>query len=111
MASTVEQVRPVLRPLFATAVEPGVMEATGRIVLAGAPSSGTPFVEPAPSSMMLPLVSTVPETTLAMAASTGGAQLFTQPAGCSRVTNCDRFPTVVLPEPATHGLGVSISPG
>src|SRR5215472_3612824 len=101
----VEQLRPVLRPLLATAVAFGTREATGRTVLAGGPSSGTPLVEPAPSSMMLPLESTVPETTCAMAASASGFGC------CSRFVNCERWPTVTLPELATHVLGVSISPG
>lgn len=70
--STVEHVRPVLRPLLATAVTLGVSEDTGRTVLAGASSAGIPPGAVSPSSRMVPAVSTAPETTLAIAASAEG---------------------------------------
>src|SRR6266849_5334926 len=68
---TVEQVRPVERPLFATAI---LMVAATPGPPFGAPGTGTPFASvAAPRYSMSPVVETAPETTCAMAASILGA--------------------------------------
>src|SRR5271157_6167684 len=68
----VEQVNPVVLPLFATAPLCGAPMAWAGVrpaPEAGAPGLGTPLLSELPRSRMLPLVSTAPLATCAMAAS------------------------------------------
>src|SRR5216684_2094384 len=98
MAPTLEHVRPVVRPLFATvmatfAATPGPA--------CGGPGSGTFPVAVLPSEKIVPLVSTAPRLICAMAASTFVPAV-------SSLTNCERWATTV----ALFGLQLlSGSPG
>src|SRR5271166_3971437 len=94
MASTVEQVNPVVRPLLATSPLCGAAMACAGVMptpVAGAPGSGTPLVCVAPNNKMLPPESTNPLVTCANAASTFGV------GPVSKLKNCDRLPTVWVP--------------
>src|SRR5579862_4084063 len=104
MESIVEHVRPVVRPLFATASS---NEGDSPEPASGAPANGTPFASVAePSNKMFPLVLTLPETICAIAASTGFGGF------PSSVKNCERLAAVVVPV-LVHvlGAGLSIKPG
>src|SRR5580700_2303046 len=98
MASTDEQVRLELRPLFAT-FSPILAELP--LPAWGGPASGVLPVAVAPRERIVPDVSTVPETICAMAAST-------LVPGASRFTYWVRLPTVVVPVAEQFA---SISPG
>src|SRR5579871_1055037 len=93
MELMLEQVRPELRPAFATAMP----TAGAIVVLAGGAALGTLGVELAvPSSRMLPEVSTAPGIICAMAASTVpilGAVLVPP---CGKFTKSVKVATVVL---------------
>src|SRR5580692_8335506 len=104
MEAIVEQVSPVVRPLFATAIP---REGASPEPACGGPAIGTPFASAlTPSNRMFPLVSTLPETICAMAASTGFGGL------PSRVKNCERVATVAVPVLVqVLGAGLSIKPG
>src|SRR5215469_1741793 len=84
---TEEHVNPVVRPLFAT-FSPTVAGMAGPAC--GGPASATLPVAVAPRERMLPVVSTVPVTIWAIAASTLVPVV-------ARFTNWERFPTVVVP--------------
>src|SRR5580693_8819212 len=100
MESIVEQVSPVVRPLLATA---NPIDGASPEPASGAPATGPLFASTlAPSNRMFPLVSTLPGTICAIAASTGFGGL------PSRVKNCERLAAVVVPG-LTHPL--STKPG
>src|SRR5208282_972608 len=101
----VEQVNPVVLPLFATAPLYGAAMAWAGVRPVpdvGGPGFGTPFVSVVPRSRMLPLVSTAPLTTCARAASIFGID------PVSRGKYSERFATVCV-ELLAHFT--SINPG
>src|SRR6202035_872433 len=87
MAPTVEHVRPVVRPLFAT-LRPTL--AAAPIPACGGPGSGTFPVTVLPSKKIVPFVSTAPGLISAMAASTFAP-------GVSSLANWDKCATIEVP--------------
>src|SRR5947208_124754 len=122
MESTVEHVKPVVRPDFATAVPMILVPAGTPAPPFGAPGTGTPLASTAfPSSRMFPEGSTAPEATCAIAASTvadpefagfavetavtvtvtgapfGGMMLFEMECGALYRPLAEMVPVIVLP--------------
>src|SRR5437667_12010889 len=97
---TDEQVRAVERPLFAT----GMLMAAVTVVLAGAPGC----VFGVPNSRILPLVSTAPATTAAIAAST---LLVLSGAACVRLATVIRGLQLLSTKPGCEicSGGVSVA--
>ena len=102
---TLEHVRPVVRPDFATGTPTMLAPAGSPEPPLGAPGTGTPFASVVdPSKRMLPLESTLLGTTCAIAASTVGGEVF-----CRLNDPNVRLPTVVVPRDVQVPL--SINPG
>src|SRR5437879_13076243 len=99
MERTVEQVRPVERPLLATARPTA---AAAPEPACGGPSVGIPPLFVPPNSRIVPSRSTVPATTCASAASTFGGEPVSRLKYCE---SCDKtvVPTVEQFETPTPG--------